>query len=237
MAYQPQVDSTGRVVGIEALLRWQDEQLGSVSPADFVEVAEKSGLMMQLGEFVIQTSLRDFRGLRSKVTQPVDLAINISVIQFTQPGFFDDVMSALETHDVSPRELLLEITETLFIDLFEQALETITKLRQAGVRISMDDFGTGYSSLSLLRKLPLDELKIDKGFIDCILEDQRAAKMIESIVLIAQSHDMELVAEGVEEQAQAEMLIRFGCQRFQGFYFSRPEAMSQIYERLRVQAD
>lgn len=236
MAYQPQVDSTGRVVGIEALLRWQDEQLGSVSPADFVEVAEKSGLMMQLGEFVIQTSLRDFRGLRSKVTQPVDLAINISVIQFTQPGFFDDVMSALETHDVSPRELLLEITETLFIDLFEQALETITKLRQAGVRISMDDFGTGYSSLSLLRKLPLDELKIDKGFIDCILEDQRAAKMIESIVLIAQSHDMELVAEGVEEQAQAEMLIRFGCQRFQGFYFSRPEAMSQIYERLRVQA-
>jgi diguanylate cyclase (GGDEF)-like protein len=237
MAYQPQVDSTGRVVGIEALLRWQNEQLGSVSPADFVEVAEKSGLMMQLGEFVIQTSLRDFRGLRSKVTQPVDLAINISVIQFTQPGFFDDVMSALETHDVSPRELLLEITETLFIDLFEQALETITKLRQAGVRISMDDFGTGYSSLSLLRKLPLDELKIDKGFIDCILEDQRAAKMIESIVLIAQSHDMELVAEGVEEQAQAEMLIRFGCQRFQGFYFSRPEAMSQIYERLRVQAD
>ena len=129
---------------------------------------------------------------------------------------------------MSPGDLVLEITESLFMTDFDKVLKTIERLRDHGIRISMDDFGTGYSSLSLLRKLPLDELKIDKSFVDSILEDEKAANMIRSIIAIAQSHNMELVAEGVEEEAQARALTEMGCRRFQGYYFSRPQALESF---------
>ncbi|MBY5963255.1 putative bifunctional diguanylate cyclase/phosphodiesterase [Marinobacter nauticus] len=232
MVYQPQVNDAGDTIGLEALVRWQDEELGFVSPAEFVDVAEKSGLMIPLGNFVLDTSLREFRQLIDKVQQPLDLAINISVIQFCQPGFVDTVLNALKTHDVSPSSLVLEITETLFMGNFDQVLQTICDLRSHGIRLAMDDFGTGYSSLSLLRQLPLDELKIDKSFVDGIVEDEKAANMVRSIVAIARSHNMSLIAEGVEEQAQAQALINMGCLRFQGYYFSRPVAMTDIGQKL-----
>ena len=228
MVYQPQVDEVRRTVGLEALVRWQDEELGFVSPAEFVEVAEKSGLMVPLGRFVVETSIREYSLLRDDIGRSMDLAINISVIQFRQPDFVETVLEALEVHDVAPGELVLEITESLFMSDFEKVLNTIERLREHGIRISMDDFGTGYSSLSLLRKLPLDELKIDKSFVDTILEDEKAANMIRSIIAIAQSHNMELVAEGVEEEAQARALIEMGCRRFQGYYFSRPEGLDSL---------
>ncbi|XOB93725.1 putative bifunctional diguanylate cyclase/phosphodiesterase [Pseudomonadota bacterium 24LQ007] len=232
MVYQPQVNDAGKTIGLEALVRWQDEELGFVSPAEFVDVAEKSGLMIPLGNFVLDTSLREFRQLLDKVQQPLDLAINISVIQFCQPGFVDTVLNALKTHDVSPSSLVLEITETLFMGNFDQVLQTICDLRNHGIRLAMDDFGTGYSSLSLLRQLPLDELKIDKSFVDGIVEDEKAANMVRSIVAIARSHNMSLIAEGVEEQAQAQALIKMGCLRFQGYCFSRPVAMADIRQML-----
>lgn len=232
MVYQPQVNDAGETIGLEALVRWQDEELGFVSPAEFVDVAEKSGLMIPLGNFVLDTSLREFRQLIDKVQQPLDLAINISVIQFCQPGFVDTVLNALKTHDVSPSSLVLEITETLFMGNFEQVLQTICNLRNHGIRLAMDDFGTGYSSLSLLRQLPLDELKIDKSFVDGIVEDEKAANMVRSIVAIARSHNMSLIAEGVEEQAQAQALIKMGCLRFQGYYFSRPVPMADVRQVL-----
>ncbi|WP_394133009.1 putative bifunctional diguanylate cyclase/phosphodiesterase [Marinobacter nauticus] len=232
MVYQPQVNDAGDTIGLEALVRWQDEELGFVSPAEFVDVAEKSGLMIPLGNFVLDTSLREFRHLIDKVQQPLDLAINISVIQFCQPGFVDTVLNALKTHDVSPSSLVLEITETLFMGNFDQVLQTICDLRSQGIRLAMDDFGTGYSSLSLLRQLPLDELKIDKSFVDGIVEDEKAANMVRSIVAIARSHNMSLIAEGVEEQAQAQALIKMGCLRFQGYCFSRPVAMADIRQML-----
>ncbi|WP_396622722.1 putative bifunctional diguanylate cyclase/phosphodiesterase [Marinobacter sp. W-8] len=232
MVYQPQVNDAGDTIGLEALVRWQDEELGFVSPAEFVDVAEKSGLMIPLGNFVLDTSLREFRHLIDKVQQPLDLAINISVIQFCQPGFVDTVLNALKTHDVSPSSLVLEITETLFMGNFDQVLQTICDLRSHGIRLAMDDFGTGYSSLSLLRQLPLDELKIDKSFVDGIVEDEKAANMVRSIVAIARSHNMSLIAEGVEEQAQAQALIKMGCLRFQGYCFSRPVAMADIRQML-----
>jgi EAL domain-containing protein (putative c-di-GMP-specific phosphodiesterase class I) len=154
------------------------------------------------------------------------------VIQFCQPGFVDTVLNALKTHDVSPSSLVLEITETLFMGNFEQVLQTICNLRNHGIRLAMDDFGTGYSSLSLLRQLPLDELKIDKSFVDGIVEDEKAANMVRSIVAIARSHNMSLIAEGVEEQAQAQALIKMGCLRFQGYYFSRPVPMADVRQVL-----
>ena len=232
MVYQPQVNDAGETIGLEALVRWQDEELGFVSPAEFVDVAEKSGLMIPLGNFVLDTSLREFRQLIDKVQLPLDLAINISVIQFCQPGFVDTVLNALKTHDVSPSSLVLEITETLFMGNFGQVLQTICDLRSHGIRLAMDDFGTGYSSLSLLRQLPLDELKIDKSFVDGIVEDEKVANMVRSIVAIARSHNMSLIAEGVEEQAQAQALIKMGCLRFQGYCFSRPVAMADIRQKL-----
>jgi EAL domain-containing protein (putative c-di-GMP-specific phosphodiesterase class I) len=228
MVYQPQVDQTGKAVGLEALVRWQDEELGFVSPAEFVEVAEKSGLMVPLGRFVLETSIREYSLFRNEVGGSVDLSINISVIQFRQPDFVETVLEVLAMHRVSPGELVLEITESLFMSDFERVLKTIERLREKGIRISMDDFGTGYSSLSLLRKLPLDELKIDKSFVDTILEDEKAANMIRSIIAIARSHNMELVAEGVEEEAQASALVEMGCRRFQGYYFSRPETLDRL---------
>ena len=228
MVYQPQVDQTGKAVGLEALVRWQDEELGFVSPAEFVEVAEKSGLMVPLGRFVLETSIREYSLFRNEVGGSVDLSINISVIQFRQPDFVETVLEVLAMHRVSPGELVLEITESLFMSDFERVLKTIERLREKGIRISMDDFGTGYSSLSLLRKLPLDELKIDKSFVDTILEDEKAANMIRSIIAIARSHNMELVAEGVEEEAQASAPVEMGCRRFQGYYFSRPETLDRL---------
>jgi len=228
MVYQPQVNEAQKTVGLEALVRWQDEELGFVSPAEFVEVAEKSGLMVPLGRFVVETSIREYSLLRDVIGRSIDLAINISVIQFRQPDFVDTVLKALEVHDVSPGELVLEITESLFMSDFDKVLKTIERLRDYGIRISMDDFGTGYSSLSLLRKLPLDELKIDKSFVDTILEDEKAANMIRSIIAIAQSHSMELVAEGVEQEAQVRALTEMGCRRFQGYYFSRPQAVDSL---------
>ncbi|WP_303285679.1 bifunctional diguanylate cyclase/phosphodiesterase [Marinobacter sp. SS8-8] len=235
MMYQPQVDETQKTVGLEALVRWQDEELGIVSPAEFVEVAEKSGLMVPLGRFVVETSMHEYSILREAAGRSLDLAINISVIQFRQPKFVESVLEALKVHNISPRELVLEITESLFMDDFEPVLTTIERLRGHGVRISMDDFGTGYSSLSLLRKLPLDELKIDKSFVDNILEDERAANMIRSIVAIAKSYNMELVAEGVEEEAQAQALTRMGCRRFQGYYFSRPKRLDKLKADLALE--
>ncbi|MGO1463053.1 MAG: bifunctional diguanylate cyclase/phosphodiesterase [Marinobacter sp.] len=228
MVYQTQVDQHGTVTGLEALVRWQDEELGFVSPAEFVEVAERSGLMIPLGNFVLSSSLQEFRELTPRHGQPLDLAINISVIQFCQVDFVDNVLAALEAHGVSPRHLVLEITETLSMGNFQQVLDTVRGLRAHGIRVAMDDFGTGYSSLSLLRRLPLDELKIDKSFVDAIVDDEKATNMVRSIVAIAQSHNMSLIAEGVERRDQADTLIGMGCLRFQGYYFSRPAPMDEL---------
>lgn len=228
MVYQPQVDERGTMTGLEALVRWQDDELGFVSPAEFIPVAERSGLMIPLGKFVLDTSLEEFSPLLADSPRALDLAINISVVQFCQADFVETVLSALAAHQVAPERLVLEITESLFMDNFQQVLETVCRLRDRGIRIAMDDFGTGYSSLSLLRQLPLDELKIDKSFVDAVVDDEKAANMVRSIVAIADSHKMSLIAEGVEDKAQASALIKLGCFRFQGYHFGRPVALAEI---------
>ena len=232
MAYQTQVDANGRVIGMEALARWQDEELGYVPPYEFVSVAEASGLMVQLGDYVLDHSLADFGQLPRSPDFPLELSVNISVLQIMQRGFAEEVLEKLRHYRVAPGELTLEITETLFMSRHSAILPVLHRLRDAGIRLSMDDFGTGYSSLSLLRSLPIDELKVDKTFVDHINEDQQARNMVESIVAIAHNHGMELVAEGVEQKEQVKTLIAMGCRRFQGFYFSRPVSIDQIKETL-----
>lgn len=236
MMYQPQLDERGKIVGMEALARWNDEELGVVSPAEFVEVAERSGLMLALGHFVLDTSLREYSSLRTELGHGVDLSVNISVIQFEHPDFVEGMLNLLKTYQVPPQELVLEITETLIMTNFDQVLQTIHRLRHEGIRLSLDDFGTGYSSLGLLRKLPIDELKIDKSFVDSLLDDDRAANMIQSIIHIARSHNMYVVVEGVESEVQANALFQMGCRRFQGYYFSRPEHLARVQEMLESNA-
>ena len=232
MAYQAQVDAEGRLVGMEALARWYDDELGYVPPNEFVSVAEASGLMVQLGDYVLNHSLKDFSGLPRQKAFPLELSVNISVLQFMQPGFAESVLDKLRHYRIAPHELTLEITETMFMSRQGKILPVLNQLRDAGIRLSMDDFGTGYSSLSLLRSLPIDELKVDKTFVDSINEDKQARNMVESIVAIARNHDMELVAEGVEQKEQADTLIAMGCRRFQGFYFGRPAPIDEIREYL-----
>ncbi len=230
MVYQPQCDPDGKIAGLEALVRWEDTELGAVSPQEFVGVAEHSGLMLSLGRFVMDTSLREYSELRQKLGRGLELAINISVIQFEHPNFIRDVMQLLHTHQVPPKELILEITENLVMTNVDQVRRTIHQLQDKQIRLSMDDFGTGFSSLSMLRDLPLNELKVDKSFVDSMLTDPRAANMIRSIIYIAQSHSMDVVVEGVELESQARKLIAMGCKRFQGYYFSRPERLERILE-------
>ncbi|WP_273428102.1 EAL domain-containing protein [Marinobacter sp.] len=232
MAYQTQVDAHGQVIGMEALARWHDNELGYVPPNEFVSVAEASGLMVQLGDYVLDHSLADFSLLPRSEEAPLELSVNISVLQIMQPGFAESVLDKLDYHQVAPSELTLEITETLFMSGHTKILPVLNQLRSVGIRFSMDDFGTGYSSLSLLRTLPIDELKIDKSFIDHINADQQSRNMVESIVAIASNHGMELVAEGVEHKSQADALIAMGCRRFQGFYFSRPVPIERVREQL-----
>ncbi|AHI28819.1 bifunctional diguanylate cyclase/phosphodiesterase [Marinobacter similis] len=232
MAYQTQVDANGQVIGMEALARWYDKELGYVPPNEFVSVAEASGLMVQLGDYVLDHSLADFGLLPRSEEAPLELSVNISVLQIMQPGFAESVLEKLDYHQVAPSELTLEITETLFMSGHTQILPVLNQLRTAGIRMSMDDFGTGYSSLSLLRNLPIDELKIDKSFIDHISADKQSRNMVESIVAIASNHGMELVAEGVEHKSQADALIAMGCRRFQGFYFSRPVPIERVREQV-----
>jgi diguanylate cyclase (GGDEF)-like protein len=226
MVFQPQVDQAKAVYGYEALVRWCDDELGQVGPDEFVDVAEASGLMPALGQFVMEASIRDFSDFVRAQNETWHLAINISVLQFLQPGFANDVFSVLSRYGLSPRQLVLEMTESLFISNFDDVLAVLKDLRKQGVRVSMDDFGTGYSSLSLLRTLPLDELKIDKSFIDGLLDDPKTQNMVASIISIARSHKLELVAEGVETEDQYRALIAMGCTSFQGYYFGRPAALA-----------
>jgi diguanylate cyclase (GGDEF)-like protein len=237
MMYQPQVDERQRTTGIEALVRWIDTELGPVSPEEIVKIAESSGLMVTLGKYVLEMSVREYSKLLLDTGYSLDLAINVSVIQIRQPDFVALITNTLEVHNVSPKTLVLEITETLLMSHFDQVQDTIVRLRELGIRISMDDFGTGYSSLSLLRKLPFDELKIDKSFVDHVLQDGKAAKMIRSIIAIANSHDLDVIAEGVESKAQAQALSAMGCHRYQGYYFSRPELLGTLRERMRASRD
>ncbi|MDO3722892.1 EAL domain-containing protein [Marinobacter sp. chi1] len=237
MAYQPQFDAEGNVVAVEALARWRDEELGQVPPSEFVEVAESSGLMVQLGTHVLDRSLREFSELRRAIPSSCELAVNISVLQFMQPGFADTVLDRLRAHQVAPSDLTLEITESLFMSRRSQILPVLNRLRALGIRLAMDDFGTGYSSLSMLRALPIDELKVDKSFVDHINDDMKACNMVESIVAIAKSHSMDLVAEGVEQKSQADTLIGMGYGRLQGYYYSQAVSMDEVRELLTTESE
>ena len=227
--YQPQVDRQGCVTGVEALLRWQHPRRGLVMPADFIPMAEESGLILPLGQWALATACEQLAAWAQwPQAAGLSIAVNVSVRQFRHPDFVDQVMAEIRRTGVKPEHLKLELTETLLADGMDITLARMGTLKALGVTLALDDFGMGYSSLSALKRLPLDQLKIDKNFVAEILTDQADAAISRTIITLAHSLNLEVVAEGVETQAQLDFLIAQGCDQFQGFLFSAPLPIGEL---------
>ena len=232
--YQPQINvSTGQVVGIEALIRWNHPTLGLLAPSNFIPVAEEAGLIMAIWEWVLVTALIQHNAWRQQGLPAVTIGVNLSSVQFSDPGLAERVREIARVVGVPLDCLELEVTESMLMVDFDAALKTLTALRAMGVKIAIDDFGTGYSSLSYLRRLPLDKLKLDQSFIRDAGESEGDAAITRAIVAMAQSLHLTVVAEGVETQAQIDFLGSLGCTTMQGFLLSRPLPAPAIAEILR----
>lgn len=224
MVFQPQIAGDGRIHGAEALARWENPELGFVPPEQFIAVAEETGLIKPLGDFIIRQSCAEFSRILREcgAAEGMSLSINISVRQILEEGFKDKLLRVVAENRLSNRQVILEITESLFIEEPEAVLPLLQDIRKSGVAISLDDFGTGYSSLSTLRILPIDELKIDKSFVENICRVDQDSKMIRSIIDMGHTMKMRVLAEGVEENSQRLLLKDYGCDVYQGYFFSRP---------------
>lgn len=230
--YQPQVDLiTGKISGFEALIRWMHSQRGMVAPLEFIDVAEETGLIVQIGRWVLRTACDFIKRLNNSTQGNFGIAVNISVIQLMQADFVNMVMEVLNETALDPALLELELTESKLIEAMDLNLKKLTELRDMGVKLSIDDFGKGFSSLSYLKQLPIHTLKIDKSFVDDIPEDDNC--MIESMIHIGHQRGFVVIAEGVEKQEQLEYLARYNCDKVQGYYYSRPVSEEKICEMLK----
>jgi diguanylate cyclase (GGDEF)-like protein/PAS domain S-box-containing protein len=219
--YQPQVDRQGVITGVEALVRWHHPDKGLIMPADFIPVAEDTGLILPLGMWVLEASCEQLAAWATSAhTENLSIAVNVSVYQFRHPNFVDMVMAAIKRTGVRPHRLKLELTESLLADRMEITIQKMGMLKDLGVTLSLDDFGVGYSSLSCLKRLPLDQLKIDKDFVADVLTDPNDAAISRAIIALAQSLSLQVVAEGVETSEQLEFLASQGCDQFQGHLFA-----------------
>ncbi len=227
--YQPQVVGAGRITGVEALVRWQHPQRGMVSPAEFIPLAEANGLVLPIGQWVLETACAQLAAWEKqpKLAQ-LTVAVNVSARQFKQSNFVDSVLTTLAATRANPKRLKLELTESMLVDDVESIIAKMGTLRAHGVNFSLDDFGTGYSSLAYLKRLPLDQLKIDQGFVRNIVTDPNDAAIAKMVVVLAESLGLSVIAEGVELQAQADFLAHLGCHAYQGYWFSRPLPLAAL---------
>jgi diguanylate cyclase (GGDEF)-like protein/PAS domain S-box-containing protein len=227
--YQPQVDAQGRLLGVEALLRWRHPQRGRVAPSDFIPTAEETSLILSIGGWVLDAACAQLaHWSRRPGREHLSLSVNVSARQFRHPEFVDEVMAAIARSGIAPHKLKLELTETLLVDGFEVTVAKMASLKSMGVALSLDDFGMGYSSLAYLKRLPLDQLKIDREFVKDVLTDANDAAIARTIIGLAQSLQLDVVAEGVETEAQRAFLQAHGCQGFQGFLFSEPLPIDEL---------
>jgi diguanylate cyclase (GGDEF)-like protein/PAS domain S-box-containing protein len=235
LQYQPIVTLVdGRTVGFEALMRWHHPTRGLILPGDFIDVAEDSGLIVPIGDWVLERAVGDaVRWMRAAPRTPAYLSINVSARQFRTPGFVDKIRQELIVAGLPPRRLMLEITESLLLRDDEQIWSDLSALRDIGVRVAIDDFGTGYSSLSHLRQVPVDVIKIDKSFIDTMSVSEQQRALVEGIVRLAHTLGLEVVAEGVQRSGDRELLVRVGCRLGQGFLFASPMDEPDVVEWLR----
>ncbi|WP_281544913.1 EAL domain-containing response regulator [Grimontia sp. SpTr1] len=223
LVYQPLYNlNTNRISGAEALLRWNNDELGSVAPTEFIPIAEQSNLIYEIGKFVLDTAMNDFASLTNKEGDLLHLAVNISPQQVRQPQFVDDFTQIMEKHEFAAERLELEVTEGLLLSNQPNVKEMLNTLHDLGTELSMDDFGTGYSSLSYLLQFPFDALKIDREFVDGITDVELNEALATAVISMAQGLKIKTVAEGVETEEQLEMLKSKGCDLAQGYYLSRP---------------
>ncbi|SHH24018.1 bifunctional diguanylate cyclase/phosphodiesterase [Massilia sp. CF038] len=231
--YQSQRDMNGRITGAEALLRWTHPERGLVPPNDFIPLTEDTGLIIPLGRWVLETACTQLAAWgREEQAAHLSVAVNISVRQFRQNDFVEQVLLALASSGADPRHLKLELTESLLMDDVEAIIEKMTTLKRHGVCFSLDDFGTGYSSLSYLKRLPLDQLKIDRSFVRDVTVDANDAAIASTIVALAHHMGLDVIAEGVETAAQADFLISVGCCAFQGYLYGPPVPVAQFEQML-----
>jgi len=221
--FQPQLDQDRRIVGAEALIRWNHPHRGLVMPGHFIQMAEDSGLILQIGDWVLATACKQLLlWAKDAHTANLVLSVNVSPRQYLQADFVDKVTALIELSGADPSKLKLELTESMLVENIEDIIAKMTALKAKGIGFSLDDFGTGYSSLSYLKRLPLDQLKIDQSFVRDIMIDSNDASIVTTIIALGLSLGLEVLAEGVETEEQMQFLLSHGCHAFQGYLFSKP---------------
>ncbi len=235
--YQPQTTLEGELLGVEALIRWQHPDKGMVSPAEFIPVAEQSGLIVELGDWVLAQACRQLAAWQQcPHFSSLTLSINVSSKQFYQLDFVEKVQGVLRQYPINPSYLKLELTESLLVQNIEQVIDNMNKLSGLGIKISLDDFGTGYSSLSYLHRLPLNQIKIDQSFVRHLLNPEtKSQAIVKTIISLCAAYGFDVIAEGVETQEELDVLQKLGCAHFQGYYFSRPlpvTVVEQTYSKI-----
>lgn len=231
--YQVQMDSSNRPVGAEALIRWMHPNQGLIMPAQFMPLAEETGLILPIGQWVIESACAQLKEWQANlITRELVLAINVSSRQFRQTDFVHVVQNLIEHYSINPRLLKLELTESLLLEDIENTISVMVALKEFGVQFSLDDFGTGYSSLQYLKRLPLDQLKIDQSFVRDIATDHSDKVIVRTIMAMAESLKLDIIAEGVEMDEQRQLLLRKGCRNYQGYLFGKPMPIEQFYSSL-----
>lgn len=226
--YQPKVEiKSGAILGVEALVRW-DSPDGFVSPADFIPLAEETGLILPLGEWILEEACRQLNQWHQFDNAPISMSYNLSVGQMDDPDILEKMKGIIFKSGIDPKFLTIEITESLLIDNVDHKIELLHSLKRIGVKLSIDDFGTGYSSFSYLRQLPVDELKIDRSFVSEITTYRESRALVSAIIFLAKSLNMETVAEGIEKKEELKFLHQQRCDQFQGYLFSRPVSSEQF---------
>jgi EAL domain-containing protein (putative c-di-GMP-specific phosphodiesterase class I) len=232
--YQVQVNSQREPLGAEVLLRWQHPERGLVSPSFFIPTAEETGMIVPIGSWVLQTACKQLKVWQDDwLTRPLTLAVNVSAKQFRQAGFVAEVRRVLSETGAKPSLLKLELTESTVLENVDDAISKMHELRALGVNFSVDDFGTGYSSLQYLKRLPLDQIKIDQTFVRDIASDPNDATIVKTIIVMAKALGFQVIAEGVEFEAQITFLEWCGCQSFQGYLFCKPMPIGHFEGFLR----
>ncbi|MCR4302299.1 MAG: EAL domain-containing protein [Sulfuricaulis sp.] len=227
--YQPQVNlATGAITGVEALIRWRHPELGLVSPAQFIPVAEETGLMKSIDEWVLRTACLQAQAWRSAGLPPITMAVNLSGAVFGEPSLVETISRVLGESCLVPEQLELEITESAIMKNAEPTVRMLGDMRRMGIRLAIDDFGTGYSSLSYLKRFPIDTLKIDQSFVQDVTVDEDDASLVKAIVVMGHALKLNVLAEGVETAEQLAFLRKEGCDSMQGYFFCRPLSVEEI---------
>lgn len=234
--YQPQYDTKRKQLrGVEALVRWRDEEGKIINPGSFIPIAEKSSMIITIGEWVMEKAISTLAEWKKKYGISITMSINISATHFVQDGFYHRLAQLIKKYEVSPKEIELELTESVLAEDFSRIIRKLETLKQYGVQTAIDDFGTGYSAFSYLKSLPVHTIKIDKSFIDSMLKDKASQIIVESIVAMVNRLGYETIAEGVEEQEQFDYLKKIGCEYIQGYLLGKPMPAQQIEELLEAQ--